>query len=144
MTEEAARAATRKQRFDELTTDYDEKALTKAVGFAEHRFISIERDKLTSDRYAKGHKSLRGACNYLARAVEEGEAYVPELIFDLDNDVKHELAMIVHVAPKSIDAVSLLVARPVAEAMLAAVKASSADISRQAEQQLQTAIDRRN
>jgi hypothetical protein len=115
----------RKTVFDKLVSDVDERQLAKCVDFAQHRFVSIESDKLTHDRYAKGHKSLRGACNHLARAVEEGEAYVPEMVVDLDTGTRHELDLIAFVAPKEVNAVGLMLPRQLAETLRSIVSTTT-------------------
>lgn len=132
----------RKEHFDQAFSEVDEKQLAKSVDFAQHRFVSIERDKLTSHRYVKGHKSLRGACNHLARAQMEGESYVPEHILDMDTGELHELELMVHVAPKHVGAVSIMLPAALAEGVLSMIKASASETARTAEKLFQQAIDR--
>lgn len=117
----------RRKTFDKVFEDYDEKAITKCVDFTWHRFVSIERDSLTTNRYAKGHKSMRGACSYLARAIEEGEPYVPERILDLDSGELHELDMFAFVAPKSVEAVAVMLPRTLATATRDALQRRTTD-----------------
>lgn len=95
----------RKAAFEEAIEEYDDAGLKKAVDFADHRFVSIEHDKTTDDRFAKGHKTIRGACGHLQRAVAEGDPFVPEFILDLDTGERHELDLLVTVVPKSVEAV---------------------------------------
>jgi hypothetical protein len=132
--------ADRKKTFTDAIEEYDEAALKKAVDFKEHRFVSIEHDKMTSDRYAKGHKSLRGACNHLARSVQEGDTFLPEFILDLDSGQRYDLDLFVHVAPKSVNAVSVMLPRELALAAIGACDASAADQVRQAGQMIKGAI----
>lgn len=132
--------ADRKQAFEDAIEEYDEAQLKKAVDFKEHRFVSIEHDKVTSDRYAKGHKSLRGACNHLARSVQEGDTFLPEFILDLDNGDRHELDLFVHVAPKSVDAVSVMLPRALAAAAVNACDASAAEPVQQAGKMMKAAL----
>jgi hypothetical protein len=130
----------RRDTFTDAIEEYDEAALKRAVDFAAHRFVSIEHDKTTSDRYAKGHKSLRGACNHLARSVQEGDTFLPEFILDLDTGERHELDLFVHVAPKSVDAVSIMLPRMLARAAAQACEASAAEPSQQAGKMLRTVL----
>ena len=106
----------RQQTFNEAIEDHDEAGLRNAVDFAEHRFVSIERDKQTEDRFVKGHKTIRGACGHLSRAVEEGAPFTPEFILDLDTGERHELDLFVTVAPKSVGAVAIVMPLPMARA----------------------------
>lgn len=108
-------AQARVETFERIVEDADSKQLEKVVRFEDHRFVSIERDTLTSQRYARGHKTLPAACTYLARVIEEGEPMVPESVIDLDTGQQHELDLFVHVAPRSVDAVSPLMPRSAAE-----------------------------
>lgn len=101
----------REANFERAIVESDERALSKCVDFEEHRFVSIERDVVTMNRYAQGHKSLRGASSHMARAVESGEAYVPEFVLDLDTGEMHEIDLFVHVAPKSVNAVAVMMPR---------------------------------
>lgn len=132
--------ADRKKVFTDAIEEYDEAQLRKAVDFAEHRFVSVEHDKMTSDRYAKGHKSLRGACNHLARSVQEGDTFVPEFILDLDSGDRHELDLFVHVAPKSVDAVSVMLPRALAAAAVNACDASAAEQVQQAGKMIKASL----
>lgn len=112
----------REANFERAIVESDERALSKCVDFEEHRFVSIERDVVTMNRYAQGHKSLRGACSHMARAVESGEAYVPESVLDLDTGEMHEIDLFVHVAPKSVGAIAPLFPRQVVNGLMAAAQ----------------------
>jgi hypothetical protein len=130
----------RQDTFKAAIEEYDEAQLKKAVDFKEHRFVSIEHDKMTSDRYAKGHKSLRGACNHLARSVQEGDTFLPEFILDLDSGDRHELDLFVHVAPKTVDAVSVMLPRALALAAIGACGVSAAEQVQQAGKMMKAAL----
>lgn len=141
---------TRKEHFDAIVAEYDEKALAKCADFTKHRYVSVERDKITSERYVKGHGSMRSACNYLAAATEEGEGFIPELVIDLDTGVKSELDLLAFVYPKTIDAVGVMLPRPVAEALQARLTIAKSDAGPELMKQLDAglallkqAIDRR-
>lgn len=134
----------RRKTFDKVFEDYDEKAITKCVDFTWHRFVSIERDSLTTNRYAKGHKSMRGACSYLARAIEEGEPYVPERILDLDSGELHELDMFAFVAPKSVDAVAVMMPRGLMEETVKSLDANDRDANAIKVKLMRAALARRS
>lgn len=131
----------RQQVFKDNIVEYDEKQLPKVVNFAEHRFVTIERDAVTAQTFLKGHKSMRGACNYLARAIEGCERFVPERILDLDDGRMHELDVFAFVAPKSVDAVAVMMPRGVATGALEAIGAWAGDEARSAEKLLQAALN---
>lgn len=114
----------RQKVFAEHISDYDEKQLPKVLDFKEHRFVTIERDSVTAQTFLKGYKSMRGACNALARAVESCERLVPEKILDLDTGQMHELTVFAFVAPESVDAVAAMFPRHVAACALEAVRAA--------------------
>lgn len=101
----------REANFNRAFAEYDERALAKCVDFSEHRFVSIERDTLTRQRYVRGHKTMRGACGHLSRTVEECLAYIPDGVLDLDTGETHELDVFGHVAPKNVDAVAVMMPR---------------------------------
>lgn len=128
-------------RFDawkEAISEWDEKAIKGVVEFDKHRFIAIERAKTGDDRYATGHKTLRGACNHLSRALEEGETFIPEYIIDLDTGERHELDVFAAVVPKSVAAVSLVLPPGTVSAILSALDASSAEACAQAAKMVRT------
>lgn len=110
MTTATDRAAT----FERLMEDYDAKSLAKTVDFTKHRYCSIERDAVSGVLYVKGHPNLRRACDHMARAVEEGEAMVPDQVLDLDTGEFTKVDLFVHVAPVTIEAVSVLLPRRLA------------------------------
>lgn len=130
----------RKQAFTEAIEEYDEAGLKKAVDFGQHRFVSIEHDKMTEDRFAKGHKTIRGACGHLSRAMREGDPFTPEFILDLDTGQRHELDLFVTVAPKTADAVVVVLSREMAAAAVDACRSHDFDTTAD---QIQKAIDGR-
>lgn len=109
---------TRQENFDRAIEDYDAKALNKCVDFDQHRYITVERDGYTANHYVKGHKTLRGACDYLAQVREEGEPFVPEQVLDLDTAEQFELDVLAFVAPKQLDAVAVMLPRELATQVL--------------------------
>lgn len=128
----------REDAFNRLIEEYDAKALSKVVNFAEHRFVSIERDAVTGDTYAKGHKTMRGACGHMARAVQEGDTFLPVGVIDLDQDTAHEVDLFAFVAPKTLEAVAVLMPRDVARDVLVELEAETPGAKL-----IQQAIDRR-
>lgn len=129
----------RQAALDRIVEEYDEKAAERENLIA-YRFMSIERDVVTAGTYLKGHKSIRGACNYLARVIEEGERFVPVSIVDLDEGTTHELDLHAFVAPRSLGAVALLLPRAVAVGLAAAAAGDhtmSVDVAKFIEQALQ-------
>jgi hypothetical protein len=121
----------------------DEPQLKKAVDFNEHRFVSIERDKSTMDRFAKGHKTLRGACGYMARSVKEGDPFVPEFILDLDNDQRHELTLFAFVVPSNVEAVAVVMPSAMADEVARILEDTVSDAAFNAAKIIRQAIDRR-
>lgn len=101
----------RRETFEREVSDFDERQLPKVLDFKSHRFVSIERDSVTGATYVRGHKSLRGACNYLADCIAGAERFVPERILDLDTGELHELDVFAFVAPKSVDATAVMMSR---------------------------------
>lgn len=133
----------RKANFELAIPDYDAKALGSAVDFTKHRYISVERDD--QNTYVKGHTSQRAACDHMARAVEEGEPYVPGLVIDLDTGSKAELDLFVFVAPKNIEAVAVMMPREMAITVNTILKGTLNTPALEAPIKLiQQAIDRRN
>jgi hypothetical protein len=94
-----------------LVEDYDEKQLPKVLDFSEHRFVTVERDSVSGATFVRGHKSMRGACSSLSRSVEGCERFIPERVIDLDTEEVHELDVFGFVAPKSVDAVAVMMPR---------------------------------
>jgi hypothetical protein len=134
----------RQDVFNNVIEEVDESQLKKAIDFTEHRFVSIERDKQTTDRFAKGHKTMRGACGYLSRAVESGDPFVPEFVLDLDTGERHELELFVTVAPKAAEAVMIVMPLPMAQATASSLRDTTLhEPARQASVVIQLAIDRR-
>ena len=101
----------RRTNFEETFDEVDETALKKHINFDEHRFVSVEKDSITGSTLLQGHRTLRGACGHLKRAVEECERFVPECVVDLDTGQEHQLDVFVFVAPKSVEAVAVLLPR---------------------------------
>ena len=112
----------RQQVFEREVTEYDERQLPKVLDFKEHRFVSIERDSVSGVTFVRGHKSMRGACNYLAGVVEGCERFVPQKLLDLDTGEMHELDVFAFVAPKSVDAVAVMMPRNMAETVAGCLK----------------------
>lgn len=133
----------RKASFELAIAEYDPKALASAVDFTKHRFISIELDG--QNAYVKGHASQRAACDHMARAIEEGEPYVPGLVIDLDTGSKAELDVLVFVAPKNIEAVAVMMPREMAITVNTILKGTLNTPALEAPIKLiQQAIDRRH
>lgn len=101
----------RATNFDRLVEDYDERQLPKVLDFKQHRFISVERDSVSGATFVQGHKTLRGACGHLSRAVEGCERFIPVRVVDLDTGEQHELDVFAFVAPKHLDAVAAMMPR---------------------------------
>lgn len=101
----------RRETFEHLIEDYDGKQLPRVLDFAEHRFVTVERDSVSGVTFVRGHKTMRGACGSLSRSVAGAERFVPEKVVDLDTAEVHELDVFAFVAPKSVDAVALMMPR---------------------------------
>jgi hypothetical protein len=133
-------AQDRQRAFAQLFEEADEKQVEKMVVFDQHRFLSVERDKATSDRFVKGHKTMRAACDHLANGMMEGEPFIPEYVFDLDTGERHELDLFAFVVPRSVDAVSLIMPRQLASDAADALANDVSDAADQAMKILHAAL----
>lgn len=107
----------RQATFDRLIEEYDPKQLPRVLDFAEHRFVTVERDSVSGATFVRGHKTMRGACGCLSRSVAGAERFIPQKVVDLDTEEVHELDVFAFVAPKSVDAVAVMMPRAVLESV---------------------------
>ena len=98
----------RRKVFAGIFEEVDEPQLKKSVDFAAHRFVSVERDKTTTDQFVKGHRTLRAACDHMALGMREGDPFVPEHVYDLDTGERHDLDLFTFVVPTSVDAAAFV------------------------------------
>jgi hypothetical protein len=88
---------------EEFAAEHLEKGASAAVATGK-RFIAVEtvQGKKGAEQFAHGYDTIRQACDALAEATKQGA--LPEFVLDLEKGIRHDLDVSVAVAPKGVDA----------------------------------------